>query len=75
MAISNPLTVQKVYVRRSVAHVCVKGKTYGRLLQCTAISTAAQVNVSRSITDENKAIVSQTLPMGVVAEAWTLIEF
>ena len=76
MAINNPLSVQKVYVRCSVAHVCVKGTTYGIPIGNTAVHTAAQVSVSLTVAESmNAVIVTQRLPMGMVAEVWSPVKF
>lgn len=74
--ILNRTSFQKVYVRRSVAHVCVKGKTYGVPIGNTAVSTAAHVTVSLTVAESVDAvIVTQTLPMGSVAEVWSPVSF
>ena len=74
--ILNKTSDQKVYVRRSVTHVCFKGKTYGVPSNSTAVSSAQQVTVSRTVVESLDAVVvSQTLPQGSVVEVWTPVSF
>lgn len=76
MAITNQLTVQKVYTRKSVAHVCFKGKTYGVPAEATAVLATEQVTVSLTVTEGLDAVVvSQTLLMGSVVEVWSPVKF